>query len=58
MELNNENKNKKSPLLIAVTAIWFAAIVLKILEFSQIFKIIYFNKDFYYIAPTTKVKTA
>ncbi len=54
MELNNENKNKKSPLLIAVTAIWFAAIVLKILEFSQIFKIIYFNKDFFYIAPTTK----
>ncbi len=54
MELNKENKNKKSPLLIAITAIWFAVIVLKILEFSKIFKIIYFNKDFYYIAPTTK----
>ncbi len=35
-----KNKNKKSPFLVAVTTVCFAVIVLKILEFFQIFKFI------------------
>lgn len=53
--MNQKTKGKKiSFISYILIALWFAVIVLKILNFSQIFKIIYSEKNFYYIAPTSK----